>query len=283
MPRGHPSIQGTKENAKIARRAQVRCNVQAYRRRKHSSSRSGESQTPPKEHCRFVLEQWGQQYSLRLLVRDLDVPLEQQYDLTKHDRGRRLVSHSGKSQIPSKVNKHSTIFRNLANIPPKINAAQVSCQQFASNAATAFLPTYQSPDAIFLETGPHCAQLVPDLVNRNDVLDSSIQALCLMQVSHVIPERWLFRSSLTFHDSALQALRGALAQPTNAFTIEIFAATMVLATYELLQGIDTSESRGWIYHIEGASSYLNAFPELEVCSFSHQILFHFLILSRVYR
>lgn len=120
MPRGRPSIQRTKEEAKIARRAQVRRNVQTYRRRKHSSSRSGESQTPPKELCRFVLEQWGQQNSPRLQhVRDLDAPLEQQYDLTKHDRGRRLVSHSGKSKIPSKVNKHSTMFKNLADIPPE--------------------------------------------------------------------------------------------------------------------------------------------------------------------
>ena len=117
---------------------------------------------------------------------------------------------------------------------------------------------------------------MPDLVNRNDVLDFSIQALCLMQISHVKQERWLLRSSLTYYDRALQALQEALAQPTKAFRPEIFAAVTALATYELLQGSDGSQSRGWIHHIEGASSYLNAFPELDVCSFSHQMSFHFL-------
>lgn len=97
-----------------------------------------------------------------------------------------------------------------------------------------------------------------------------------MQISHVKQERWLLRSSLSFYDRALHALRGALIQPAKGFRAEIFAAAMALATYELLQGTNASESRGWMYHIEGASSYLNAFPELDVSSFSHQMSFHFL-------
>lgn len=31
-----------------------------------------------------------------------------------------------------------------------------------------------------------------------------------------------------------------------------------------------------MYHIEGVSSYLNAFPKLDVCAFSHQFSLHFL-------
>lgn len=160
-------------------------------------------------------------------------------------------------------------------LPPEIDAAQVCRQQFTSNAATAFLPA-QNQDGVFWNTGPHWAQLIPDLVNRDHVLDSSIQALCLMQISHIKQERWLLRSSLTFYDKALQAIQGALVQPSKAFRPEIFAAAMALATYELLQGSSVSENRGWMYHIEGASSYLNAFPELDACSFSHQLSFHFL-------
>ena len=60
MPRGRPPFQRTKEDAKMARKAQVRRNVQAYRQRKHSNGRSEDSHPPPKESFTFVLEQWGQ-------------------------------------------------------------------------------------------------------------------------------------------------------------------------------------------------------------------------------
>lgn len=276
MPRGRPSLQRTKEEAKIARRAQVRRNVQAYRQRKHSGDRSEDSHPPP---LTFIFEQLGQPDSPVLLDTDLDALPGQLCDLVKDDLGPQFVGHSGKVEAHSEVTQDSTMFGGLdflVEIPPEINAAQVSRQQFTSNAATAFLPAHQNRNATSLETGPHWAQLIPGLVNRNDVLDSSIQALCLMQISHVKQERWLLRSSFTFYDRALHALRGALVQPTKAFRAEIFAAAMALATYELLQGTNVSESRGWMYHIEGASSYLNAFPELDVSSFSHQISFHFL-------
>lgn len=279
MPRGRPPIQRTNEEAKLARRAQVRRNVQAYRQRKHSSGRSDESPIASKKPYTFVLEQRGRHKPSHLLDTDLDPPPEQQYDLMKNDRGRRLVGCSGKVKASSKIDQDSTMFRSfksLVELPPEINAAQVSRQQFTSNAATTFLPVQQGRDPVALETGPHWAQLIPDLVNINHVLDSSIQALCLMQIGHVKHERWLLQSSLTFYNRALQALQGVLAQPTKAFRAEIFAAAMVLAAYELLQGTDANESRGWMYHIEGASSYLNAFPELDVCSFGHQISFHFL-------
>lgn len=207
------------------------------------------------------------------------MPSERQNDFTKKYGDRQSVSHPSEIQAPFKTNQDPTMFGNsqyLIAIPPEINAARMSRQQFTSNAAIAFLPAQHSQDAVSSETGSHWAQLIPDLVNRNDVLDSSVQALCLMQISHVKQERWLLRSSLTFYDKALQALQGALAGPAKAFRVELFAATMALATYELLQGIDTNESRGWMHHIEGASSYLNAFPELDVCSFSLQLSFHFL-------
>lgn len=187
-----------------------------------------------------MLEQWGQHDSPRLLDTDLDAPPEQQYDLLKHDSGHRLVSQSGRVMASSKMNQ---------DLP-------------YSEASHPTLPLRSCPR--------NRAK-----INRNDVPDSSIQALCLLQISHVKQERWLLRSSLTLHDRALQALQGALAQPTNSFKAEIFAAARALAIYEMLQGTNAGKSHGWMYHIEGASSYLNAYPRLDVSYFIHQMSFHF--------
>lgn len=279
MPRGRPPIQRSKDEAKTIRRDQVRRNVQAYRIRKHFSSPSEEVQAPPKDSVTFILEPGGQHDSPRLMSAGLDATPEQQCDLKKRGHGRRLVIHSGEEGAPAKINQDLNTSESpdyVVKMPSEINAAQVSRQQFTSNAAIAFLPTQQNRCAESLGTGPHWSQLIPDLVNKNDVLDSAIQALCLMQISHIKQERWLLRSSLTFYDRALQALQASLVQPVKDFRVEIFAAAMALATFELLQGTDANKSRGWLHHIEGASSYLNAFPELDVCSFSHQISFHFL-------
>ena len=225
-----------------------------------------------------MFEQGAHKDSPRRLDIDLDAPLEQQHDPMKHSHSRQPTDHCSRRQASPKKDQDLSNAESLNfgfKLPPEVNAAQVCRQQFTSNAATAFLPS-QNRDSVLWDTGPHWAQLIPDLVNRDHVLDSSIQALCLMQISPIKQERWLLRSSLTFYDKALQAIKGALIQPTKAFRPEIFAAAMALATYELLQGSSVSENRGWMYHIEGASSYLNAFPELDVCSFSHQLSFHFL-------
>ena len=53
---------------------------------------------------------------------------------------------------------------------------------------------------------------------------------------------------------------------------------MGLAAYELLQGQATTgeRGRGWMAHIEGATPYLNMYPDLNVYEFSHEACFHFL-------
>lgn len=56
MRRGRPPIQRTKDEAKVARRAQVCHNVRAYRQRKHASSRSEEAQTQLQKPLEFVFE-----------------------------------------------------------------------------------------------------------------------------------------------------------------------------------------------------------------------------------
>ena len=268
----------TKDEAQVARRAQVCRNVRAYRQRKHSSSRSEEARTQLQEPFEFVFEQGSHNDSPRRLDIDLDASLEEQHGPMKYSRGRRPADHCDRIKVSPKMNQDSTNAESLKfgfELPPEINAAQACRQQFMSNAATAFLPA-QNQNGVFWNTSPHWAQLIPDLVNRHPVLDSSIQALCLMQISHIKQERWLLRSSLNFYEKALQAIQGALIQPTKDFRLEIFAAAMARATYELLQGSSVSKNRGWMHHIEGASSYLNAFPEFDVCSFSPQLSFHFL-------
>ena len=76
------------------------------------------------------------------------------------------MDHSCKIDASSEINQNSPMFRKLnllVEIPSEINAARVSRQQFTSNAATAFLPMVQNGDPLSLETGPHWAQLIPDL------------------------------------------------------------------------------------------------------------------------
>ena len=277
MPRGRPPIERTQEEARIARRAQVRRNVQAYRQRKDSGAASGNPHLSPQEPFTFVQEKWGESTSTNPLDKVLDD--QQQCDFIENDETRHLLDPFGKVRKHPTTNRDPVTigsFEYLFDIPPEINTAQLFRQQFTANAATAFLSAQEKKNTMTWELGPHWSDLIPDLINRTDVLDSSIQALCLMQISHVKQERWLLRSSLTYYDRALQALREALAQPTEGFRPDIFAAVMALATYELLHGSEGSQSRGWIHHIEGASSYLNAFPKLDVCSFSHQLSFHFL-------
>ena len=141
MPRGRPPIQRTKEEARVARRAQVRRNVQAYRQRKNYGARSGNPHLPPPEPFTFVQEHSGESASTKPLNKDLDDPPEQHCDFVDHDQARHLLGPF------DKVKKHPTSSRDpvtiesfeyLFDLPPEINAAQVSRQQLTANAATAF-------------------------------------------------------------------------------------------------------------------------------------------------
>lgn len=155
-------------------------------------------------------------------------------------------------------------------LPQEISGAQVSRQQLASTAVYAFCPTIQDKSL-----APHWSQTVPDLVNRDVVLDLTVQALCFMQISRVRQERWLLQESLRFYNRALKALQEALPKAKVHFRLEIFAAMMGLSTYELLQGAN-EQGRGRLFHIEGATAYLEIFPTLDLGAFNHQLSFHFL-------
>jgi len=83
---------------------------------------------------------------------------------------------------------------------------------------------------------------------------------------------------MSFYSRALGDLQKAIAKPRPDFSIEIFSAAMALSAYELLQNSSNEQGRGWIFHVEGATSYLNLFPSLslDTSSYTHQVSFHFL-------
>lgn len=278
MPRGRPPIRRTKEEALTARRDQIRKNVQAFRQRKQSQRGPEESRSGAEEkNLTFVLEDLGQFNGQDRGEKDVSGKKELRCETERYSNDRALSNLIEKtceepfSGSPSSDIKGS----DCLVLPLEINAAQSSRQQLASNAMSAFLPKPHDTSAQPLSTGPHWCQIIPDCVNRNAILDFAIQALCLIQVSHVSQDRWLLQRSLSYYDKALKGLQRSLTKSRDGFQAEIFAATMVLATYELLQGTN-AQGRGWMFHIEGATTYLNMFPSLDVHTFSHQLSFHFL-------
>ena len=183
------------------------------------------------------------------------------------------------SQSPSSAIGHSDYGTSLSvALPPEIHAANLSLQQLVSAAITSFAPSQPS-----LATGPQWTQTLPALANIHSTLDLSLQALCLLQIGHVHSQTWLLHQSHSFYDRALKALRVTLLDPRNGpdrthlFRMEIFATAVALAAYELLsQNAGSEGGIGWMAHIEGAVTYLNMFPGLDVLALSHHLSFHFL-------
>lgn len=251
--------------------------MQAFRQRDRARIGSEESHLVKEQGLTFVLEGVGH---LNGQDRPPNVVRTKQDQDSKESKGDKIVGtlastrFGGKAVSEPKANSHPRYTTQDLNLlvllPQEISAAHVSRQQLASNAVCAFSPVSQD-----CSIGPHWSQTIPDLVNRDVILDFSIQALCLMQISHINQERWLLHRSLQYYDRALKALQRALARKTETFQQEIFAATMALGGYELLQGTN-ARGRGWLSHIEGATAYLKTFPSLNVCAFGQQLSFHFL-------
>ena len=279
MPRGRPPIPRTKEEALEARREQIRKNVKAFRQRKRGVSGVEDGNEGKSEGNTYVSEDQGK-------TNDHDRPEGGHSGGAEHvfgsvqEGGSQLSAENSQrlySKPSSYLGKH--VHRQHLNrslfipLPPEINPAHLSLDQLASAATIAFSPT-NVPSLV----GPHWTQTIPHLTNIHPTLDHSILALCLMQISHVHQQPWLLYHSLSSYSRALQALRVAIAQPSKTFRMEVFATSMGLAAYELLQGQATTgeRGRGWMAHIEGATSYLNMFPDLNVYEFSHEAWFHFL-------
>ena len=272
MPRGRPSLGRTKEEALAARREQIRKNVQAFRQRKQAHHELDDGSTVKDQGYTFVVEN---------SKRD-------------DDRGSKELSVRDSGQNPDPIDsvafqlisQMAAIQNNWSGdqsclslaLPLELKATKLSLQQLVAGAAHTFCPSKPAGGV-----GPHWTQTLPLLANLHSTLDLSIQALCLLQIGNVHSQPWLVHQSLSFYDRALSALRVTLINAQNGthethdFKMEIFAAAMALAAYELLsEGKGDKRTRGWKAHIEGAVTYLNMFPGLDIMSFCHQLSFHFL-------
>ncbi len=265
MARGRPPLPRTEDEALKARRDQVRKNVQAYRRRKHEQCERDQQKSDKNQMLKshgFEPENPGQ-----LSVEYLAQPSCAQ------SKGKVIGSTVlNRQQCKKPPQRLSQDYHFPFFLPQEVNAAQMSLQQFECNAVSAFVPSCSSA-----EIGPHWSQMMPSLVNTNHTLDLSIQAICLMQMSYVTREHHLINSSISLYSRALRRLRNAIAKPSSEFSFEIFAATLTLSAYELLQGNTPGQGHGWMFHVEGATSYLNKFQSIPCeTSASRQISFHFL-------
>ena len=277
MPRGRPPLKRTKEQALTARREQIRKNVQTFRRRKQTQHNSDEPCTDVnlQNGHTLVLEELGHAENQVKHQR----PWTQEEALThlgtrqfSDDLSTPLFWQGSLPQYPSEPYKcPSYLVSNAAfgvSLPPSIDTGPSTLQQFTSNVVCTFPPAHEWK-------GAHWSQTIPSLVNRNQTLDLSIQALCLLQLGHIHSDQQFLPISLSIYNSAVKSLKSALARPTHHFNIEIFIATLALGLYELLQGTNT-QGGGWLIHFEGGTAYLNRFHPPDVSLVGHQILFHFL-------
>ena len=87
-------------------------------------------------------EKWGDSASTSLLDRDLDNTPGQRCDFVEHNQAGHSLGPFGKVEKYPITRRDPLTIESLEyrlNLPPEINAAQVSRQQFTANAATAFL------------------------------------------------------------------------------------------------------------------------------------------------
>ncbi|KAL6720026.1 hypothetical protein ACLMJK_001947 [Lecanora helva] len=273
MPRGRPPIPRTKEEALSARREQVRKNVQAFRKRKQNQDKPRASQSRTKEDgYKFVIEDLGQLDNGGSYYQcSSKYESTQSVTVERSDKNAIIVSPTQIAQRPLPQTSQCSAIRtpeSFTSMSPSIDGGPASLQQYSSNFTYAFTSHRAT-------AGPHWSQMLTSLVNRNLTLDLSIQALCLLQVSHT-RGNYILPQSLSLYNRALKNLQSALTHHRgHGFMIEIFATMMILGVYELLQGTKL-EGESWMAHFEGGATYINMFPSLDVSKVSPQMTFHFL-------
>ena len=286
MARGRKPIQRTKEEAQNARREQVRRNVQAFRRRNNAPKVGSVSDSDRGKHWTFTED------SLPPTARN-----------TQHEKNSEKAPRPGRGQgkhislidVDSQPSPLAPLCPNelyaadserilsfgpreaelSKPLPPEIDSAIVSRQQFVANSVQIFLPDYVKQSARSDATGPHWVYTLPTLVNADDILDSSVQALCLLQIAQAKQETRLHQASRYYYGRALQRLNLALSHPHGTFRKEVFASSLILAVYELFNGTTKDHDIGRKLHLQGAASYLTRLPSYD-SFFSHQLWFHFL-------
>jgi len=263
MPRGRPPKDRTKEEALSERREQVRRNVQAFRRRQHVRKHGDESTPEGSKENQF--EASDDQTSDHSKETTKDSPL------TKNPHSNLIIRIlNGKQNDLCLLESQETnndvsnddvvqVFESWSVLPPEMNHARISRQQFVYNCAIVFDSAADSSALSVLATEPHWTQTFPGMVNINTVLDLSIQAICLMQLGHVNQERWLVEESRTHYGRALTQMGGILSR-NDQFEDELFATAMTLGGYELFQG-PNAHGYGWQFHFRAAAKYMEALSE----------------------
>lgn len=286
MARGRKPIQRTKEEAEVTRREQVRRNVQAFRQRKNACREGDQSSKQVVKALTFVQDGRGgdsrdaepgsvdfarQETNRVLETLNLKPDVEPERSASRSFD----VSQTLEIELVQPSGQVDDGYTQL--LPPTISGAVVTRQQFVSHSAQVFLPIGLTLAGQDTDTGPHWAQTLPRLVNRDKILDTSIQALCLLQIAQINREEWLFEASRFYYGQALQELSAAISlSPTQKpFRNAVFATALTLSTYELFNGTTENQGMGCKYHLQGASSYLARFSPTNNI-FSDQLLFHFL-------
>lgn len=287
MARGRKPIQRTREEAKATRRGQIRRNVQAYRDRKRAPQKKSDLRITKTKQYTFIpdsLDRGNQ--DVQLEESNLSEPIADAEPSESESIAIDLGAQSSVSDPwcpdePETPDSHLIEIGSRTGrgspelLPPAISGAIVSRQQFVSNSAQIFLPGNPKQPGLCMDIGPHWAQTVPDLINKCDVLDASVQALCLLQTARAERQRWLFEASRFYYGDALKRLNVALSEPRKPFRREVFSTALVLETYELFNGTIDGQGTGWKYHIQGASSYLSKFSSHDNI-LNDQLSFHFL-------
>ena len=287
MARGRKPIQRTKEEAQKARREQVRRNVQAFRQRKNAPKIESESYSDKEKQWTFVEDGLASDVrNLQLVEKGnlsvSDLSLESKSSYLSADLDDQMTrSLPWCSSGPHDTRTHSVRSRRLKNakncerLPPEINSAKVSRQQLVSNSAEIFLPGSGLISPQFDQIGPHWIHLLPVMVNKCSVMDTAVQALCLLQITDIEQQRWLYQASRFYYGQALQKLSFALSHNHSTFRKGVFATSIALAIYELFDCISDGQNIGRMVHLRGAASYLERFPS-DNDVLGHPISFHFL-------
>ena len=270
MARGRKPIQRTVEEAQKARREQVRRNVQAFRQRKNALKLEQECDSHKEKHWIFVED--------GLALVDRTSKLAEKSNLTPSDSSVGCTSLflseldlRTKGSIPRCSSRsHNTSIhpiqshqlknaRNFESLPPEIHSATLSRQQLVSNSAEIFFPGSGMASAQFNQIGPHWVHILPIMVNNCKVMDTAVQALCLLQITSIEKQGWLYQASRSYYGQALQKLSFALSHDHRIFQKGVFATSIALSIYELFDCTTDDGNVGRMVHLRGAASYLERF------------------------
>jgi hypothetical protein len=223
MPRGRPRLPLSDTERLEARRAQVRANVQALRRRRHGLTETPSTAPPVNGEISFIF--YGDKAK-----NDGKLKPRKSYS---EDSNKALMGSAGPSVATTVGIRPSNINRTSLLLPSQVFATNLSREQFVGHFLSVFKPAISKESEYDRSIAVHWIQILPDLVNRNQVLDLSLQAFCAMQLGRANGDRNLCNASLNFYGMALRALRRILSRPQHMFSEYIFTAATVLGTHEV--------------------------------------------------